>query len=516
MKNIYKQGDISLKTFNMNQQTSTRNEISDDGIQMFFRIWLFASAVIAFAAIFSSLAIQQVVMIYTVVGILISFASIFITSSLWHGIKELSPPRAAIRIFWTALLLRLIAVPLLAWVFTVHTGVPFESGPFKDDYVYNETSIDVAQLWLAGEWDLPYYLHFVRGHYSGYPLFIAFLMYLTYPSFWVARITNALLGAGVAVLLYKVSLRCFNQRNITSLVGSLAIASPLLIYYSATNYKDMLLCFLGLLTIRGLMDLLIKGYLSLKNFVVVLPSMFLLLFIRTAYPITILLAFLLTILTLLKMNIAVKNKFKKTKLLPVVLLFAILITSYLFIWRLGSQYMHISNIDAYIETRMAGARSFTERSMVSKSSFVKYLGTPLYAMGSVFVPLPTLVDLPLDTVGDALFRPAYYVVGNILTNMSLSSLFILGLMAFYSKRRQLWIIQLPFWIFILYKMVLANSHMILGDRFNIPAILMSYIIIPLSVSSLSKGRRNLFLLFLLIQIIAMFLFNYVRVQSRMM
>jgi len=482
----------------------------------FFRYWLFSNTIISVAAVAIGLILKGTVLIYTASGISVSYVSILFARRLWYRFKDSNPLRVTAHLFWIALFIRMMAVPLLAWIFNHHTGVPFESGPLKDDFTYNETSISLAKLWLDGHWELPYYIRRARGNYSGYPIFVALLMYITYPSFWVARIANAFLGAGVVALLHRIAIICFPQRGMSLLVGVIAVTSPVLIYYSATQHKDMLLCFLGLGAILSLMHVL-RGSYRLRHLIIIPSCLVPLLFIRTAYAAIIVSSAFLALVKMPKGKAFLLRGSLRLSWIRGLLGFGCICIAFIFTWNyLGSIERAISTPARYFESRFMGAQIAHTRSMVSTSSYAKYLSYPLYAIGSSFVPTATMVELPLDTVGGALFRPEYYNTGNTLVIMSLAPFLVVGLLMFISQRNIFLLHVFPFFIFFLYKMVLANSYMILSARHSLPAILMSFLIIPLAALPLIRHRYlMLFCLSLLCQIIVLFVFNYVRVQVRL-
>ncbi len=485
-------------------------------MRRFFRYWLFSNTIISVAAVVTGLILQGTILIYTISGILISYVSILLARRLWYRLKDLNPSRINAHLFWIALFIRMGAVLLLAWVFTHHTGVPFESGLINDDFDYNETSISLAKLWSAGHWELPYYIYLSRGGYSGYPIFVAILMYLTYPTFWVARIANAFLGAGVVALLHRIALICYPQRWLSLLVGVIAVTSPAFIYYSATQHKDMLLCFLGLGAILSLMHIL-RGSYRLRHLTIIPSCLVALLFIRAAYAAIIISAAFLALIGMPKGKAFLLRGSLRLSWMRGLLGFCCICIAFIFTWNsLGSIERGISTPTRYFESRFMGAQIANTRSMVSTSSYAKYLSYPVYAIGSTFVPTATVVEIPLDTVGAALFRAEYYTIANELVIMSLAPFLILGLLMFISQRNIFLLHIFPFFIFFLYKMVLANSYMILSARHNLPAILISFLIIPLAALPLSRHRYlMLFCLSLLCQIIVMFVFNYVRVQVRL-
>jgi len=488
--------------------------LSTGDVRKFFRYWLVSGTIISFAAVATGFLLQGVVLIYTIIGIFITYVSIFLTRKLWYGLKDLSPSKVAVRLFWIALLIRLIAVPLLAWIFVIHTGVPFESGPLKDDFVYNEVSKAMAELWRSGDWRLPSDMPFVRGNYSGWPIFAALIMFITYPTFWVARIANAILGAGVVVFLYRISLKCFANRSMSSLVGAIALTSPVLIYYSATQHKDMLLLFLGTFAILCILNVL-RGSYGLSDLIAIVICLTVVLFVRSGYAALILFCSGLVLLATFSWKLLLLRRVKR-KWMHATIVLTLLVMVFFSLWNFLSEGNAVSSLRAYYKSHVANVSIVSGRSIIGKTSYAEYLGYPLYAAGSLFVPVATVVELPLDTVGGALFRPAYYTIGNGLGIMSLAPFCVVGLITFLLQRKKWKLLLLPVFILVGYKLILANSYQILADRQSLPAIIMSFLIVPLSIFLvIQKRKTGWFWLFVAIQVVALVLFNYIRVEVRL-
>lgn len=499
----------------MNKNTIITSNIHNIAILRFFEYWFISNSLIMITAIGTSLILQNKILIYTIIGIFISYVAIIFARSLWYQFINSDSKKTILKIFWLSLLIRLLAVPLLALVFTVNTGVPFESGATKDDFVYNETSITLANMWRDGEWTLPDDLRFAHGNYSGYPIFTAFIMYLTFPSFWVARIANAILGACVVVLLYKIASICFTKRKFALLTGLIALTSPILIYYSATQHKDTLLLFLALLAILELIKIL-NNYCKIKSLFIIFFCLTTLLYVRSALAVIIIIVALIAFMR--KFNFSsflFKTTIPKNWIRGFLSLIIILI-SFLIIWQIIGNISSISSPTDYYESRFTGARlKGHERSYIGGSSYAKYLEYPLYAVGTPFIPTSLVVELPLDTVGDAVFRPTYYHIGYTLAIMALTPFLVMGILTWFNDRKMWTLHFIPIGIYLLYKLILANSYTILSGRLSLPAIVMSYLIIPLSIMSLKQNRKTLiFILIIFIQIFVFFIFNYIRLDIR--
>lgn len=144
------------------------------------------------------------------------------------------------RVFWVALLLRIVWVVFSYFFYKVQTGQPFEFGA-ADAMGYHEEA-----KWLAeAGWDTAFLYWGHRGGVSdvGYPFWLTLVYSIFGPSIIIARIFKSLFSAVTCVLIYKLS-----RRNIGEFPGRMAAVfstfMPNFIIYCGMHLKETEMLFL--------------------------------------------------------------------------------------------------------------------------------------------------------------------------------------------------------------------------------------------------------------------------------
>lgn len=145
------------------------------------------------------------------------------------------------RLFWTALLLRIIWVVFSYFFYIQQTGLPFEYQT-ADALGYHE-----AAKWFSEmDWDrVMYNLFYSKKEYSdsGYPLYLTFLYKIVGPNIFIVRIVKAFLSAYMCVLIYRLT-----ARNLEDKVGRMAAVfcafMPNLYIYCGLHLKETEMLFL--------------------------------------------------------------------------------------------------------------------------------------------------------------------------------------------------------------------------------------------------------------------------------
>ena len=144
------------------------------------------------------------------------------------------------RVFWIALILRIVWVIFSYFFYTAKTGQPFEFGA-ADSMGYHEEG-----KWLAeAGWDTAFLYWGHGGGVSdvGYPFWLIILYRIFGPSVIIARIFKSLFSAVTCVLIYRLA-----RRNIGEFPGRMAAVfctfMPNLIIYCGLHVKETEMIFL--------------------------------------------------------------------------------------------------------------------------------------------------------------------------------------------------------------------------------------------------------------------------------
>lgn len=179
-------------------------------------------------------------LVYILLGVMWVTGFFLLSSSCSKRWLRYPVKKFAWRVFWIALLLRLVWVVFSYFFYTAKTGQPFEFGA-ADAVGYHEEA-----KWLAeAGWDTVRQYYGLRGGVSdiGYPFWLIVLYSIFGPSVIVARIFKSLFSAATCVLIYRLA-----SRNIGEFPGRMAAVfctfMPNFIIYCGMHLKETEMLFL--------------------------------------------------------------------------------------------------------------------------------------------------------------------------------------------------------------------------------------------------------------------------------
>ena len=178
--------------------------------------------------------------VYILLGIMWVTGFFLLSSSCSKKWMRYPVEKFAWRVFWVALLLRLVWVVFSYFFYKSQTGQPFEFGT-ADAVGYHEEA-----KWLAeAGWNKTFQYYGLRRGVSdiGYPFWLIILYRIFGPSVIIARIFKSLFSAATCVLIYRLA-----SRNIGEFPGRMAavfsVFMPNLIIYCGLHVKETEMVFL--------------------------------------------------------------------------------------------------------------------------------------------------------------------------------------------------------------------------------------------------------------------------------
>lgn len=167
------------------------------------------------------------------------------------------------RLFRTGLIIRLVYITVMYFFYQYMTGAPFEF--WAADALFYDRAGNVGAEFL---WETPFdiigYLNNMGMSYNlsdtGYPAYLGIVYALTGKSIFMVRVIKAVLGAWMAVLIYRIAFRNFGEK-VARLAGIMVMLMPNFIYYTSLQLKELEMVFLTVLFMEQA-DNLIRG----KNF----------------------------------------------------------------------------------------------------------------------------------------------------------------------------------------------------------------------------------------------------------
>ena len=152
---------------------------------------------------------------------------------------ELEEKKFARKLFFTALIFRLIWVVFSYFYYLVKTGIPFEFDS-ADALDYHYTALWFLDLGWKGAFEQ-------LSHYSigdtGYNFYLMLIYYIFGPNIFLARVFKALMSAYTAVLVYRLTRSTINEST-GRMAGIFCGLAPNLILYCGMHLKETEMIFL--------------------------------------------------------------------------------------------------------------------------------------------------------------------------------------------------------------------------------------------------------------------------------
>ena len=206
---------------------------------------------------------------YIMLGI-VFVASFFLLTTNWSQQWRIAEEKQYIdRIFWLAVLLRLVWVVASYFYYIEVTGTPFEVDSADARGYHYEAE------WLASEpWSTAWRYYFGPNATGisdvGYPLYLTVLYKVFGPVIIIPRIIKVFLSALTCVLIYRLASRTFGEA-IGRMAGLMCVLLPNFIIYCGYHLKETEMIFLEVAFLERADYLLRSRKLSVGN--IILPAL---------------------------------------------------------------------------------------------------------------------------------------------------------------------------------------------------------------------------------------------------
>ena len=431
----------------------------------------YLAAIFCCTVLYSSYMLELRWWIFGLVEALGFFYYANINTKTWAKIRPISFTK---KLFWGALILRVVWVFVSYLLYQNWTGTPF-SIDAGDELFYDEVGHYGASLIREGNWNIyTEIINYSDAAFSdmGYPIYLSIIYWIFGDSILIARIIKAILSAWTAVLVYKVASRNFGEAT-GRIAGVFCMLMPNLIYYCSFQLKEIEMVFLAMLFVERADALLRKGKLTFfPTFAVMLIPLFLFM-IRTALAATLVIAFFCT---LLLTTGRVVGWGKRILLIVAAGIFVVVM--------LLSSTGIGQDVAAMWETRGSNQEAtmkwHSER--VDKggfsNQFAKYAGAAVFAPMIFTIPFPTMVETSGQENQKMIHGGNF--VKNITSYFIIMALFVL---LFSGKWRQH---VLPLAVLCGYLVVLVFSNFAHSERFHQPILPLTLMFAAYGISIMNQ------------------------------
>jgi hypothetical protein len=397
------------------------------------------------------------------------------------------------RLFQTAFWIRVTYVLFIYFFYQLMTGNPFEFEA-GDSVFYHNNGIMIKDIILSGDFSN----NFGNGKYaisdSGFPFWLSFLYMLSFNSIIFVRLVNALLGAWMCILLYRLSQRNFGEYA-ARITAIMAMLLPSLIYYAGLHLKETIMVFL-LVAFAERADYMLRSprFKPLILFQVILIGTALFLF-RTVLAVAAWFSLFSAIVFSAKRVIGTGRKVLYTTwfIMAVVVVFSGAI---------------LNEVEKYADTSKTNQDQklsfFSAR--VGANKLAKYGSTAVFAPVILIAPFPTIVNIETQ-------KNAMLINGSLFTRNVYVFFVIIALLSLY-KNKLLTKHVLVIVMLISYLAILSMSGYALSDRFHLPAVPFLIILAGYGVTLLNRRNIKYYTPYLIIIAIIIIFWNWFKLAGR--
>jgi hypothetical protein len=421
---------------------------------------------------------------WMIFGILSVVCFFYFSNKLSKSWINLSEPAFINKIFYSAIIIRVVYVIGSYFFFIYMNEEPFEfaAGDSKGYHYEGEWIVDLID---AGQIELYFaYIQEKNGVSDiGYPLFLGIQYLVTYKSIIIARLIKAILGAYTCVLVYKLAKRNFGD-VVARLSAIFVLLMPNLIMYTGMHLKETEMTFLVLAFLERADYLLRSKRYSAKSIIILMLLIASLFLFRTVLGIAAIFS-VTTAVVFSKDSIIKRNRRLVVGIWMVIAVVA---------FTKSSVSMEIERLWNNKSTNQVNR---LENRSKKGNVFAKYAGAAVFAPLIFTLPFPTMIETPNQET----FRMLH---GGVYVKNILSFFTIITILGIFIKKR--WRENVFILTFILaYLIILALSAFAHSERFHLPAIPIEMIFAAVGISQLNEknmSRFNTWSLFIFVAVIA--------------
>lgn len=361
------------------------------------------------------------------------------------------------KLFYTALVIRVVYVLFSYYFYILMTDIPFEMGT-ADAWIYHKVSEEIANSMRNGDFNLRLALDKAMGSHvsfsdSGYPIYLSFIYYLSFDSILIARIVKSILSACSIVLIYNIATRNFGD-VVGRVAAILCLLMPNLIYYCGLHLKETEMLFLVLFAIDRA-DQILHANNKIKWIELILAVIALSSF-RTVLACVAVLAVLLAF-------VLYKDRFVKRGryIYSAIILIAFVGLFLLNQTEVNDEVNVLWNVE-YLQQQQTNMEWRSQRDGGNSQRFAKYASAVVFAPMIFSLPFPTMTETP-EQENQKMINGGNFVK-NIMSYFTIMTLIVLLISGNWRK-------------FILleaflcgYLLVLAFSNFAHSERFHLPVL----------------------------------------------
>lgn len=454
-------------------------------------IFLYFICLIAVSLFFYQFAMNWMWFVFGIVEITCFF---YFSNPISLSWSKLKPKTFEKRIFWAALIIRVIWVIFAYFFFTSQTGQPFEFSA-ADSKAYDGLAIDGARQFMEGNFNIPKIFPALSFSDYGYPTYLSFIYLLTGNSILVARLLKAVWSAWTCVLIYRLASRNFGD-NVGKIAAVLCLLWPNFIYYTGLHLKETEMVFLTVLFIEQV-DYLIR--LPKFNFrYAILPILIgaSLFTFRTVLGAAALFALFSTLL------LSNSKDLKKGGKRFVLLIWAFIAVSFFLGGRISTDLENTWNNRSTNQSTSMMSRALTE----GGNKFADKSSAMIFAPAIFIIPIPTMISIENQENQQLIHG------GNFIKDVLAFFFLFAALILIKSKRWREYVLIEAFWVS--YIAVIAFSAFAQSERFHQPAMPFFMILAAFGIANVTNKTKKWFNWYLIVLFVIVIGWNWFKLAGR--
>lgn len=452
-------------------------------------------AIMAYAitlALVSALFIKHVLplkfVLFGAIAVIVFFTYVSQLTVKWKDFPEHIFLR---RIFFTALIIRLVYVVFIYHFYISETGLPhaYHKG---DEGLYQE----MAELW--GNYGFEEFQsgmrQFVELSDSGYCYWLGFLYYLFGTHVLVGRFVKCFIDSFTCMLLFSLG-----KRNFGNTTGRMAaifyMLMPNALLYCGVTLKEIEMVFLIVLFTERADSALHSPKLKVQDFIVPLIVIAVMLTFRTAMA---------AVLTAALGAALVFGSQKQLQLWQKIVLVTIF-----GVWMVSTIGVELLQESAELwqgrnENQTVGYQYRSEQE--NGNTFAKYASASLFAPLIFTIPFSSMVSV-LNQENQMMIHGGNFIK-NILSGLTIFALFLLLKRGDWRKH------VLPMAVMCGYLLVLVFSNFAHSERFHFPVLPLELLFAAYGVTQVTNKHKRIYMIWMVFICIANILWAWIKLAGR--
>lgn len=452
-------------------------------------------AMLVLLSLFYNASMPIYLYVFGILSVLLFFIG---SNNLTKKMSKLSQRSFESKLFWIALIIRIVYVIIIYVINNSIYGTYYESNSGDIEF-YVPSAIRGAELINEGENIIQLWsLWGIEYSDMGYILYLSILYFMTgsLSTVILPLIIKSILGAYICIFMFRVGVRHFGE-SAGRMAGIFCALQFNMIWWCGSMMKEAEMCFLLAWFIERADNILYGGKNNVSYWIITLLIVLSLYFFRTILSICALMSFFVAI-------IFIKNKFitRKRKISIIVVCSVLLLST-----MGGKIYNEMNTLlnRASSDHQQTNMEWRTQRD--GGNSLAKYAGAAIFAPLIFSIPFPTVVYTQLDQ--EMLMQVAG---GNYVKNVM--SFFVIILM-FYMLKDKVWRDHI-FLIAILlsYLFALVFSEFAHSGRFHMPIMGLEMLFAAAGVVYYGKNNKKFFNYFLIFEFVVIIGWSWFKLAGR--